>query len=43
MRWIIDRIVGIDESVLDFTIDCLVSLLGAFLLTLVLHVIIEAL
>ena len=43
MRWIIDWIVGIEKSVLDLTIDGLVSLLGASFLTLVLHVIIEAL
>ena len=43
MRWMIDRIVGIEESVLDIAIDGLVAILGASSLTLVLHVIIEAL
>jgi hypothetical protein len=43
MRWIIDHIVGMEESVLDAAIDGLLTILGASLLTLVLHVIIEAL
>jgi len=43
MRWIIDWIVGLEESVLDVAIDGLVALLGASFLTLVLHVILEAL
>jgi hypothetical protein len=43
VRWMIDRIVGIEESVLDVAIDGLVAILGASSLTLVLHVIIEAL
>jgi hypothetical protein len=43
MRWMIDRIVGIEESVLDVAVDGLVAILGASSLTLVLHVIIEAL
>jgi hypothetical protein len=43
MRWMIDRMVGIEESVLDVAIDGLVAILGASSLTLVLHVIIEAL
>jgi hypothetical protein len=43
MRWMIDRIVGIEESVLDVAIDGLVAILGASSFTLVLHVIIEAL
>jgi hypothetical protein len=43
MRWIIDWIVGIEESVLDVAIDGLVALLGASFLTLLLHVIIGGL
>ena len=43
MRWIIDWIVGIEGSVLDLAIEGLVAPLGASFLTLVLHVIIEAL
>jgi hypothetical protein len=43
MRWIIDHIVGMEGSVLDVAIDGLVAILGASLLTLVLHFIIEAL
>jgi hypothetical protein len=43
MRCIIDHIVGMEESVLDAAIDGLLTILGASLLTLVLHVIIEAL
>jgi hypothetical protein len=39
MRWIIDWIVGIEESV----VDGLVALLEASFLTLVLNVIVEAL
>ena len=43
MRWMIDWIFGIEESVLDVAIDGLVAILGASFLTLVLHVIIGAL
>jgi len=43
MRWMIDRIVGTEESVWDVAIDGLVAILGASCLTLILHVIIEAL
>ena len=43
MRWIIDWIVGIEESVLDVAIEGLVAPLGASFLTLVLNVIIEGL
>lgn len=43
MRWMIDWIVGIEEPVLDVAIDGLVAILGAFFLTLVLHVIIGGL
>ena len=43
MRWIIDWIVGIEKSVLDLAIEGLVARLGASFLTLVRHVIIEAL
>jgi hypothetical protein len=39
----IDWIVGTDETVLDVAIAGLVAILGASFLTLVLHVIIEAL
>jgi hypothetical protein len=43
MRRMIDWIVGTDETVLDVAIAGLVAILGASFLTLVLHVIIEAL
>ena len=43
MRWMIDWIFGIEESVLDVAIDGLVAILGASLLAQVLHVVIEAL
>jgi hypothetical protein len=43
MRRMIDRIVGTEENVLDVAIDGLVAILGASFLTLVLHVVIEAL
>jgi hypothetical protein len=39
----IDWIVGTNETVLDVAIDGLVAILGASLLTQVLHVVIEAL
>ena len=43
MRAMIDWIVGADETLLDVAIDGLVAILGASVLTGVLHVIIEAL
>ena len=43
MREIIDWIIGADENVLDVAIDGLVAILGAFLLTAILHVVIETL
>ena len=43
MREMIDWIIGTDETVLDVAIDGLVAILGASLLTQVLHVVIEAL
>jgi hypothetical protein len=43
MRWMIERIVGIEESVLDVAVDGLVAILVASSLTLLLHVIIEGL
>jgi hypothetical protein len=43
MRRMIDRIVGTDETVLDVAIDGLAAILGASFLTLVLHIVIEAL
>jgi hypothetical protein len=43
MRRMFDWIVGTDETVLDVAIDGLVAILGASLLTQVLHVVIEAL
>jgi hypothetical protein len=43
MRWMIDWIVGLEESVLDVAIDGLVAILGASFITLVLHVIIGGL
>lgn len=43
MRRMIDWIVGTNETVLDVAIDGLVAILGASLLTQVLHVVIEAL
>ena len=43
MRWMIERIVGIEESALDVAVDGLVAILVAFSFTLLLHVIIEAL
>jgi hypothetical protein len=39
----INWIVGTEETLLDVAIDGLVALLGAFLLTIVLHAVIEAL
>jgi hypothetical protein len=39
----INWIVGTEETLLDVAIDGLVALLGAFFLTLVLHVVVEAL
>ena len=41
MREMIDWIIGTDETVLDVAIDGLVAILGASLLTGLLHVIIE--
>jgi hypothetical protein len=43
MRYMIDWIVGVDETLLDVAIDGLVAILGASFLTGVLHVIIETL
>jgi hypothetical protein len=43
MRGMIDWIVGTDETVLDVAIDGLVALLGASVLTGIVHVVIEAL
>jgi hypothetical protein len=43
MRYMIDWIVGADETLLDVAIDGLVAILGASFLTGVLHVIIETL
>ena len=43
MREMIDWIIGTDETVLDVAIDGLVAILGASFLTVLLHVVIEAL
>jgi hypothetical protein len=43
MRRMINWIVGTEETLLDVAIDGLVALLGAFFLTLVLHVVVEVL
>ena len=43
MRDMIDWIIGTDETVLDVAIDGLVAILGAFFLTGIVHVVIEAL
>ena len=43
MREMIDWIIGTDETALDVAIDGLVAILGAFFLTGIVHVVIEAL
>jgi hypothetical protein len=43
MRGMIDWIIGVDETVLDVALDGLVAILGASLITGVLHVVIDAL
>jgi hypothetical protein len=43
MRELIDWIVRTDETVLDVAVDGLMAILGASILTGVLHVVIEAL
>lgn len=43
MREMIDWIIGTDETVLDVAIDGVVAILGASFLTVLLHVVIEAL
>jgi hypothetical protein len=43
MRDMIDWIIGTDETVLDVAIDGLMAILGAFILTVALHVVIDVL